>query len=276
MRTSEWIQIGFAIAFAAAAWMSRLPVRRRWIVTLLAAVVVGAISLTRLLVHFLSPLSLSVIRDWLTAALMLVPYWQTGQFFTGSNEKIQARLAAFDRRWLPGVAATSGTPHTALGLSLEVAYLFCYPLVPLGLAALYAVGLRQYTNVFWFVVLVSTYLCYAITPFFPALPPQRIAGEQMSSNGPNAGRIFNRWIQRHGSIHAISFPSAHVASSLAVALVLLWLAPLTGSVFLVISICIAIAAVVGRYHYALDVLFGALTALIVFLASYAYLKGAIL
>jgi membrane-associated phospholipid phosphatase len=29
---------------------------------------------------------------------------------------------------------------------------------------------------------------------------------------------------------------------------------------------------VGRYHYALDVLLGALTALVVFLASYVYLK----
>ncbi|HMF65915.1 MAG TPA: phosphatase PAP2 family protein [Edaphobacter sp.] len=273
MRTSEWIQIGFAIILAAAAWMSALPARRRWIVTLLAAFAICAVAVARSLVHFLAPLKVSVARDWLTAALMLVPYWQTGQFFMGPNEKIQAGLAAFDRKWLPGVTATSGTPHTRIGFSLEIAYLFCYPLVPLGLAALCALGLRQYANVFWFVVLVSTYICYAITPFVPALPPRSIAGAQTPSTVLNAGRAFNRWILRHGSIHAISFPSAHVASALAVSLVLLWFAPLTGLVFLVISICIAVAAVVGRYHYALDVLFGALTALVVFLASYAYLKG---
>jgi membrane-associated phospholipid phosphatase len=47
---------------------------------------------------------------------------------------------------------------------------------------------------------------------------------------------------------------------------------LAGLVFLFVAVCIAVAAVVGRYHYALDVLLGALTALVVFLSSYLYLK----
>jgi membrane-associated phospholipid phosphatase len=272
MRTSEWIQVGFAVILAATAWVRALPNYRRWMVTLLAASAICAVAVARSLVYFLPPLRLSIIRDWLTAALMLVPYWQTGQFFMGPNEKIQAALVAFDRKWLPGIAAASGTPHTRIGLAMEIAYLFCYPLVPLGLAVLYVAGLRQYTCVFWFVVLVSTYICYAITPFVPALPPRSIAGEQISSPAPNVGRVFNRWILRHGSIHAISFPSAHVASSLATALVLLWFVPLAGLVFLFVAVCIAVAAVVGRYHYALDVLLGALTALVVFLSSYLYLK----
>ena len=44
-----------------------------------------------------------------------------------------------------------------------------------------------------------------------------------------------------------------------------------GAVFLVIAILISLGAVIGRYHYALDVIMGALTALIVFAASYRYL-----
>ncbi len=41
MRTSEWIQIGFAVMLAVAAWIEPLffqplPVRRRWNITLLA------------------------------------------------------------------------------------------------------------------------------------------------------------------------------------------------------------------------------------------------
>jgi membrane-associated phospholipid phosphatase len=272
MRISEWIQVGFAIILAAAAWVRPLPNYRRWIVTWLAGSAICAVVIACSLVYVLAPLPVSIIRDWLTAALMLVPYWQTGQFFMGPNARIQAALMAFDRKWLPGISAASGTPHTRIGLAMEIAYLFCYPLVPLGLAVLYVAGLRQYANVFWFVVLVSTYICYATTPFFPALPPRSIAGEPIPSSAPNVGRVFNRWILRHGSIHAISFPSAHVASSLATALVLLWFVPWAGLVFLFIAVCIAIAAVVGRYHYALDVLLGALTALVVFLSSYVYLK----
>jgi membrane-associated phospholipid phosphatase len=87
----------------------------------------------------------------------------------------------------------------------------------------------------------------------------------------NKGRIFNGWILKHGSIHAISFPSAHVASAFAIALVFLRYALPVGVVFLMVAILISLAAVVGRYHYVLDVLLGAATALAVFLASYRYL-----
>jgi membrane-associated phospholipid phosphatase len=203
---------------------------------------------------------------------MLVPYWQTGQFFLKPNEDIQSRLTALDHRWFPRMAAASGTSRTRIGLSLEVAYLFCYPLVPLGLAVLYLVGMRGDVPIFWFIVLISTYICYAITPFVPALPPRSIGRTEAVSAPANRGRSVNRWVLKHGSIHAISFPSAHVASALSVALVLLWLVPLAGIAFLLVSIWIAIAAVAGRYHYALDVFLGAATALFVFIASYAYLR----
>lgn len=273
MRTSEWIQIGFAVILALAAWIRPLPGRRRFITGLLAFVAIVAILAARASAYFLPPTCVSAIRDWLTAALMLVPYWQTGQFFLGPNEIIQSKLTTLDHRWFPRIAAASGTSRTRMGLSLEIAYLFCYPLVPLGLATLYVAGLRNDVNIFWFIVLVSTYICYAITPFVPALPPRSIGKAQTASAPSNRGRILNRWVLEHGSIHAISFPSAHVASALSVALVLLWFVPLAGLAFLIVSIWIAVAAVAGRYHYALDVLLGAATALIVFIASYAYLKG---
>jgi membrane-associated phospholipid phosphatase len=276
MRTSEWIQIGFAIVLAAAAWIQPLfghplPARRRVKITLFALVPLVAVMLARATASFLPPLYVSTLRDWLTVALFLVPYWQTGQFFQAPNHRIEERLLAFDRWLMPGTAGTSGTSRTGLGLILEVAYLFCYPLVPLGLLALYATGQRSHVASFWLVVLIATYLCYAITPFVPAYPPRDLAGNQPTPARAGKARVFNRWILKHGSIHAISFPSAHVASTFAVSLVLLRFAPLLGAVFLFVSIWIALGAVVGRYHYALDVLLGAVTALAVFLACYRYL-----
>ena len=71
-------------------------------------------------------------------------------------------------------------------------------------------------------VLIATYICYATTPFVPALPPRSLINNPTTSvTQVTKVRIFNRWILRHGSIHAISFPSAHVASAFAIALVLL-------------------------------------------------------
>ena len=277
MRTSEWIQIGFAIILAAGAWIQPLisrhplPFRRRWTITLLALVHWVVVSLARASAGFLPPLFVSVLRDWLTAGLFLVPYWQTGQFFQAPNHRIEEYLMDFDRWLMPRAAGTSGTARTGFGMVLEVAYLFCYPLVPLGLLALYAVGQRNHAANFWLVVLVSTYLCYAITPFVPAYPPRDLARVQPASTRTGKARIFNRWILKHGSIHAISFPSAHVASTFAVSLALMHFAPVFGGIFLFISVWISLGAVIGRYHYALDVLLGALTALAVFLGCYRFL-----
>jgi membrane-associated phospholipid phosphatase len=276
MRTSEWIQTVFPVLLALAAWIQPLfaqrplPLRRRWIVTSLALVPCIAVGFARASAFVLPPRYVTTLRDWLTVALFLVPYWQTGQFFLQANHAIEKRLLTFDQWLMPQAARTAGTPRTGLGMMLEVGYLFCYPLVPLGLLALYAVGQRSNVAGFWLVVLVATYLCYVITPFVPALPPRDLAAGGSKSKAGKT-RIFNRWILQHGSIHAISFPSAHVASTFAVSLVLLRYVPAVGAVFLFISIWIALGAVIGRYHYALDVITGAITALAVFLACYPFL-----
>jgi membrane-associated phospholipid phosphatase len=279
MRMSEWIQVVFALVLAVAAWITGLtshplPLRRRWIVTSLATAAITIVTIGRFSAYFLSLDHRPILRDSLTVALFLVPYWQTGQFFLRPNLKIQDRLLAFDRWLLPGIAATSGTERTAIGFLLEVAYLLCYPLVPLSLLTVYIAGLRGKVDSFWFVVLVSTYICYAVTPFVPAFPPRSLIGDQTDPSAPakdtNKGRTFNRWILKRGSIHAISFPSAHVASAFAIALVFLRYSLSLGVIFLVVAVLISLGAVVGRYHYALDVLLGAATAWAVFLASHRY------
>ena len=277
MRISEWIQTFYPLLLALAAWITALtrhplPRNRQWTITALAAVAVVVVYVALAICAHLPRDAASVIRDWLPVPLFLIPYWQTGQFFVRPNAVVEHHLLAIDERLLPGIANKPGTDRTGIGLFLEMAYLFCYPLVPLGLAAVYLTGLRGKVGSFWFVVLVATYLCYAITPFVPALPPRSLAGEPDAADGTaNKGRMFNRWILRHGSIHAISFPSAHAASAFAVALVLLRYSLPAGVLFLFIAIAISLGAVIGRYHYALDVLLGAAVPLLVFLASYRFL-----
>ena len=187
----------------------------------------------------------------------------------GPNEKIQAWLAKTDR-WLERASRTGWRFGRFARLSMEWAYMLCYPLVPLGLATLYIAGLRQTAGTFWFFVLVPASLCYAITPFVPALPPRALESGRMASSSSKS-RVFNLWILKHGSIHAISFPSAHVASALGVSLVLFYYFPLAGAIFLTISFWIAVAAVVGRYHYAIDVVLGAVMTLVIYMAWRAHL-----
>ena len=287
MRTSEWIQAGFAIFLAIAAWLCPLAVRRRRTIALLAGGAILAVALARLSEFILTPVQSSILRDWLPVPLMLIPYWQAGQFFVAPNQKIQAWLVESDRRLLGFVSQTRWASQSDwkfgrfARLTMEWAYALCYPFATLGLATLYAAGLRRDAGTFWFFVLAPTYFCYVITPFVPALPPRALylAREESlptESKILRKSRVFNLWILKHGSIGAISFPSAHVASALAVSLVLLHYLPLAGAIFLFVTFWIAVAAVVGGYHYAVDVVLGALLTLAFYMAWRVHLIPSIL
>jgi membrane-associated phospholipid phosphatase len=270
MRPSEWLQAGFIVILAGSAWIRPLPQRRRMIISAFAVCAICLILLGRVSALIVGPDAGSILRDWLPVVVMLVPYWQTGQMFLGPNEKTQEQLAAIDR-WLFNLLPPLGWKFGRfIRLTMEWAYMLCYPLVPLGLGVLYAAGVRELADTYWILVLMPTYLCYAITPFVPALPPRSLGMKQPQA-ARNKSRVFNLWILEHGSIQAISFPSAHVAAALAVSLVLLRYVPIAGIIFLAVSFWIAVAAVVGGYHYAIDVLLGAALTLVVFAAWRSHL-----
>lgn len=229
----------------------------------MAAFAIAAILLTQLSVHS------AAIYDWLPAALLLVPYWQIGQFFTSPSQKVEERLAAFDRMLLK--ITFSHPPRNllwpALDLYFELAYLIVYPLIPAGLAVLYAAGQRHHADHYWVITLLATYVCLAITPFVPALPP-RVLTSCPKVRPSNRIRLLNQWILRQASIQAITFPSAHVAAAAAASLVLLKLVPWVGLAFTWLTISIAVAAIVGGYHYAADVLLALVVAVLVFAGSH--------
>src|SRR5258708_14366390 len=102
---------------------------------------------------------------------------------------------------------------------LELAYLLCYPMIPMSIATLYLLRLARYADSFWTVVLVSTYLSYAALPFLQTLPPRMLAEPWLEPLPPTSVRRVNLWILRHASIHANTFPSAHVAAATGGALV---------------------------------------------------------
>ncbi len=268
MRTAEWINLAVFSFLTALAWIRPLEVRRRTNVT---AIGVGAVAVTLALAlvldHILPRLPASVLRDWLPCALLLMVYWQAGQFFIRIDESVQARFARLDQR-LAAPVLDSCMRHP-LGRAVltwfELAYLFCYPMVPFAVAALYLLHSRQEADHFWSVVLPATYFCYVLVPFIQILPP-RMLGERKEPAPPSTElRKFNLWILLHASIHANTFPSAHVAASLACALVLLRLDAWVGLAFLFVAVSIALGAVAGRYHYAIDAIAGTVVAVIAFL-----------
>jgi membrane-associated phospholipid phosphatase len=88
------------------------------------------------------------------------------------------------------------------------------------------------------------------------LPPRAIENAEVWKPQPSQIRTLNLFVLRHVSIQANTFPSGHVAASLAIALELTRLTPTVGAIFLCFAIGIAAGAAIGRYHYAVDVLLG--------------------
>jgi membrane-associated phospholipid phosphatase len=275
LRTHEWISILAFSWFSALAWRRRTlnRGRRTRIIALgfggVAIIILASVVLPRLV----TPEPASIVRDWVPYLFLFMFYSQGGQFVTGSDLNLEAKLLRLDCKIVaPFLEWCAGrTLGIWIFTYLEMAYLSYYPVLPSALAVLYLSGRRAESATFWTVVLLAAYGSCGTLPFIQTRPP-RMLGEKWSEPLPSGRvRALNLWILRQGSIQANTLPSAHVAITAACALSLLWLGPLwAGVVFLVIAISVALGAVGGRYHYAADAILGAVV------ACAALLAGAIL
>lgn len=197
---------------------------------------------------------------------MLIPYWQVGVFFVAPDHAMENRLSAFDHKvfqWLRTRPAETRIPGP-IAAYLELAYFLVYPLVPLGVVVLYRTGLRTKVDLYWGVVLSATYVCYGCTLIIRARPPRLLIGHEGFLMAKTAIREANREILDRASIQAITCPSAHVASALAAALVLVHFQTSIGLLFFWAAFSIAAATIIGGYHYVADVLSAAIVAICAF------------
>jgi membrane-associated phospholipid phosphatase len=265
LRTAEWISL---VAFS---WFSALAyrrhaldrVRRAKIIALGLSAVAITVFVSLVLPRVVASRPASIVRDWIPYLFLFLFYSQGGQFVIGAETELEVRLERLDRKIvLPLLQWCARKPAGAWILAyLEMAYLSYYPVLPWALVALYVSGRQAEVAQFWTVVLLAAYGSCGTLPFIQTRPP-RMLGEKWSVSLPSGRvRAFNLWILRRGSIQANTLPSAHVAIAGACALSLLRLGPLwAGVVFSVIAVSIALGAVSGRYHYAVDAILGAMVA----------------
>ena len=215
---------------------------------------------------------LAAAHDLFPALFILVAYRESGLLLAPDHaHRLDQVFIQWDRALLgSGFVRTvlvAGAPW--LQHYLEFAYLLCYPLVPLGVAAIHfssrrseaggpaAYG-RRPMDVFWVPVLLATLFCYAVCPFFPLTPPRVLFGDLPGPQVAPLLRKLNFWLLDHYSVHACIFPSGHVAAVTAVALAVRKHAPRLGALFLFLAASVALATIYGRYHYAADAVAGAL------------------
>jgi membrane-associated phospholipid phosphatase len=139
----------------------------------------------------------------------------------------------------------------------ELAYLGCYPLVPLSFVLVWSRGTPLDLERFWLSVLASGYVCYGTLPWLPSRPPRMVGARAPEPRGVRAinarvlGRLSHGWN---------TFPSGHVAIATMSALAVWQVWPAAGVLVGVLAAAVAAGAAAGRYHYVVDVFAGALVA----------------
>jgi membrane-associated phospholipid phosphatase len=147
---------------------------------------------------------------------------------------------------------------------LELAYLLCYPLVPASFAVVRVVGDQTDIERFWLAILLAGYACYATVPWLVSRPPRLMAA---STELGGALASLNTRVLGRVSHQLTTFPSGHVAVATAAALTVWPVSRPAGAAIAVVAAGIAAGAVAGRYHFAVDVVLGAVVGVVAVLVS---------
>ena len=258
MRSSEWVSFGYFAALTAIAWMRSLPRGRR--ITISAIGVAMCVAIVALARH-----ATPAARDWAPVVVIFIGYYVSGRFFCRPSEPFERWLMAWDRRLLGDPTTRfSRWPRPCLAY-LEIVYVGTFLVVPAGFAALAWAGRSDLADRYWTIVISGEFGAFAPLSVIQSRPPWAL--ERPAVLPDRAVHDFASLIVERFSIQANTFPSGHAAGSLAVALAVVGTLPWTGAVFMVVALSISIACVVGRYHYVVDVVAGAMLALLIWLAN---------
>ena len=193
--------------------------------------------------------------------VLLIAYHASGFLWRGPMFGIERTLVAADRTLgIPG--AIRRTPSWLAEL-LEFSYAGVYPLIPAALALHLAYSAKPDADMFWTVVLVTDYVCFGTLPLLQTRPPRAL--ETAHPWGARLRRL-NLRILDNASIRMNTLPSGHAAEALAAALLVLSAPPAIVAIMFVVAAAISAGAVLGRYHYSVDVITGWITALCVWSA----------
>jgi len=259
MTTWGWMAAGYGgcMAVIALARGTRMRVRPA-----AAAVLFAVVSAAASTVHAWSA------QVWVPGAVALGGYWLSGLFIGAPQPWLEARLLQSDRRLFERLRldeALRAAPAWVLEC-LEFCYSTVYLVVMAGAVAVATID-RQAVAAYWAIVLPAEFLCYLALPFLRSRPPRSLeAAGVIAVRAPRMRRLNDAIVGR-GSIQVNTIPSGHVAGALAAGLAVLPWSAGVGATLIVIAVLIAIAATVGRYHYAIDCLLGAGVAIAVWLVA---------
>jgi membrane-associated phospholipid phosphatase len=210
--------------------------------------------------------------DWLP--LLLIPALYTelavlnravhdGRYF--DDLIIAAEQAVF--RSQPSQEWAAALPNLWLSEALHAAYLSYYFIIFLPPLLLYLRGRTEDFRRATFIVMLSFFAHYLFFIFFPVQGPRYLFA---APGGEIATGTFYQLAHRlleAGSAQGAAFPSSHVGVSVAQTLVVLRFLPRWAPLIGALTLGLALGAIYGGFHYAIDAVAGALLGVLVYAAA---------
>jgi membrane-associated phospholipid phosphatase len=254
VRSSESLPFVYFVACAVFAGVRPLPAARRAQIVAISLPMCAAIGAV-------ASYGVDTVRDWAPGVSILVGYYVSGRFFVTPSAKVEQWLIAWDRRLLGDPPTRFAAWPRALLAYLEIVYMGCFLVVPAGFAILAASGRADLADRYWTIVAAAEFGSFAPLVVIQTRPPWMLERKPVLADRA-VHRAASQMIE-HFTIRANTFPSGHVAGSLAVAFALVDAMPWIGAAALLLAVSIGVATVVGRYHYVIDGVAGAALAIAV-------------
>src|SRR5258708_14089964 len=245
VRPSEWIEIVYFAVLAAAAVARPLTARRRGFVVATGAAMSAA-------VVWLARNGTVLQRDWAPTMVILIGYYVPVGLVGEPTMRVENWLTAWDRRLLGDPTARFVHWPGPLLAICELAYGGTFVLIPLGSALLLAAGHGDRVDTYWTMVVAAEFGSFAPLAIWQTRPPWLVE-RAADLPDPLVHGLTARMVQRF-TIRANTFPSGHVAGSLAIALAVPGQMPLAGGLLMLVSLGIAVGCILGSYHYVIDVI----------------------
>ena len=211
-------------------------------------------------------------RLWAAHAYFALLYWVPGVLARGATSgAFEAWLRRSNVRWEQRAEALP----LAARMAAEFTYLLCYPALPAGFVVVWLHS-PDAASRYLLTVLVTAFVCFAPLPWLISRPPGKPSGpahggaeRRRASRGPcdTPMAAVNRFVLSYVSHGMNTFPSGHVAVCAAAAWRAADAVPAAGVVMALVAVGVAVGAVTGRHHYAVDVAAGAGVALAVTLVT---------
>jgi hypothetical protein len=211
-----------------------------------------------------TPLWLRLVRDTWPLLLLFIGYRVAGLFYVQPDTALEARLLRIDWRAADRLQRLVG-PRVVDRTRpwLEAAYVGVYLLIPLGAVTIAVARPDVSIDRFWTSVLIAGFACYGVLPWIQTRPPRDL---ERSETDAGTVRRLNLAILARGSVGANTLPSGHAATAVTTALWVASATPLAGAAFILAAVAIAIATIVGRYHFLVDTALGVVVGALSWLA----------